>query len=153
MWGVPGLTMQPANQLGKWFLQIAAGARERQGPSQQSGQEKVDRQEKSGFFFLLSSTPTRRVMGIWLGGETPECDVRKFAPRSARPQSRIRIATASLALGLDEVAQVGEGGNRFNSGIERAGKTWAGVETGYGGALYEARRAVKDRGRAGCEFG
>jgi hypothetical protein len=49
----PGLTMQPANPLGKWFLQIAAGARERQGPSQQSGQEEVDRQEKSGFFSCL----------------------------------------------------------------------------------------------------
>jgi hypothetical protein len=39
-------------------------------------------------------------MGIWLGGETPECEVRKFVPRSARPQSRMQIATASLALGL-----------------------------------------------------
>lgn len=52
---------------------------------------------------------------------------------------------------LQELEKVGI--ERFNSGIERAGKIWAGVETGFGGALYEARRAVKDRGLAGCEFG
>ena len=45
--------MQPANLLGKWFSQIAAGARKRQGPSQQSGQEKVDRQENPGFFLVF----------------------------------------------------------------------------------------------------
>jgi hypothetical protein len=50
-WGGLALTMRSANLLGKCPLQIEAGARERQGASQQSGQENP-RQEKKKVVLL-----------------------------------------------------------------------------------------------------
>jgi hypothetical protein len=166
MWGAPGLNNAAANPLGRWFLQIAGGAREREtrGLLNKAARRKSTDKKNLLFFFLSSSAPTRRMADIWLGGGTPICVgceslSRGVCPEECEKQDRdqrcrwqapIAHLTSSCVVRLRKLEK---GGNRFNSGTERAGKIWAGLETGFGGALYEARRAVKDRGFAGCEFG
>ena len=92
--------------LGKWFLQIAAGARERDKGLPNKAARRKSTDKKKLEFYLLQSMLTRRMMGIWLGGETPEGGVQVCLGECKRNQrSGLRIAGVSPV----RVAKVGEG--------------------------------------------